>query len=59
MTTDFRRVLSEVLIRRLGNPRLGQIFPGYSNYTPMAVVQGNDLVPDYTTAPGQGGILLK
>ncbi len=59
VTTDFRRVLSEVLIRRLGNPRLGQIFPGFSNYTPMAVVQGDNLVPDYTTAPGQGGIVLK
>ena len=60
VTTDFRRVLSEILIRRLGNPRLGQIFPGYSNYTPLGVVQGDDLLPDYSTAPGQGGgILLK
>ena len=55
VTTDFRRVLSEILIRRLG-----QIFPGYSNYTPMGLVQGDDLTPDYSTAPGQGGgILLK
>ena len=59
VTTDFRRVLSEILIRRLGNPSLGQIFPGYSNYAPMGVVQGDDLVPDYSTAPGQGGVLLK
>ncbi len=60
VTTDFRRVLSEILIRRLGNPRLGQVFPGYSNYTPMGVVQGVDLLPDYSTTPGQGGgILLK
>ena len=54
VTTDFRRVLSEILIRRLGNPRLGQIFPGYGNYTPMGLVQGDDLPPDYSTAPGQG-----
>ncbi len=60
VTTDYRRVLSEILIRRLGNPRLGRIFPGYGNYTPMGVVQGDDLLPDYSTAPSQGGgILLK
>jgi hypothetical protein len=28
VTTDFRRVLSEILIRRLGNPNLGFVFPG-------------------------------
>lgn len=45
VTTDFRRVLSEILIRRLGNPNLGQIFPGYSGYSPLGVVQGTDLAP--------------
>ena len=29
ITTDYRRVLSEILIRRLGNAQLGTIFPGY------------------------------
>jgi len=47
VTTDFRRVLSEVLIRRLGNPRLGDVFPGYSGYEPLGVVEGKDRVPDY------------
>jgi len=46
-TTDYRRVLSEILIRRLENPYLGQIFPGYSGYSPMGVVQGADLPPNY------------
>lgn len=47
VTTDFRRVLSEVLIRRLENPYLGQIFPGYTGYSPMGVCQGADLPPVY------------
>lgn len=49
VTTDYRRVLSEILIRRLGNNRLGQIFPSYSTYAPLGVVSGVDLAPDYST----------
>lgn len=48
VTTDYRRVLSEMLIRRAGNNRLGQIFPGYANYSPMGIFAGSDLTPDYT-----------
>ncbi len=47
VTTDYRQVLSEILIRRLGNPNLGVIFPGYSDYSPLGVVQGPDLDPVY------------
>ncbi len=47
VTTDFRRVLSEVLIRRMCNPNLGEIFPGYSDYAPLGIVQGPDLPPNY------------
>ncbi|MEM7482697.1 MAG: DUF1501 domain-containing protein [Acidobacteriota bacterium] len=43
VTTDYRRVLSEILIRRMCNPSIGQIFPGYSGYSPLGVVQGPDL----------------
>ena len=46
-TTDYRRVLSEVLIRRMGNPYLGEVFPSYTAYTPLGVVQGADLEPVY------------
>jgi uncharacterized protein (DUF1501 family) len=46
VTTDFRRILSEILIRRMGNPYLGYVFPGYTDYTPLGVVQGADLEPD-------------
>lgn len=47
ITTDYRRVLSEILIRRMGNPHLGHIFPGYENYQPMNLVAGADLTPNY------------
>jgi uncharacterized protein (DUF1501 family) len=47
ITTDYRQVLSEILIRRLGNPRLGVIFPGYTNYSPLGILQGTDLAPNY------------
>ncbi len=46
--TDFRRVLSEILIRRMGNNNLGIIFPGYSNYEPIGIVSGTDLPPNYS-----------
>jgi len=46
-TNDFRRILSEVLIRRLGNNQLGTIFPFYYNYQPLGVVNGADQLPDY------------
>ena len=45
VTTDYRRVLSEIVIRRLGNNRLDQVFPGYNNYAPLGVVKGLDLPP--------------
>lgn len=35
VTTDFRRVLSEIITRRLGNPHIDQIFPTYSGYSPL------------------------
>lgn len=45
VTTDYRRVLSEILIRRMGNPNLGEVFPGYTDYAPLGVVNGVDLTP--------------
>jgi uncharacterized protein (DUF1501 family) len=35
ITTDFRRVLSEIITRRLGNPNISQVFPDYSGFTPL------------------------
>ncbi len=47
VTTDYRRVLSEILIRRLGNNQLGLVFPGYTGYSPLGIVNGTDLPPIY------------
>lgn len=43
VTTDYRRVLTEILVRRLCNPNIGAIFPGYSGYSPLGIVTGPDL----------------
>lgn len=45
--TDYRQVFSELMIRRMGNNQLGTVFPGYSNYAPLGIVQGQDLAPNY------------
>ena len=45
VTTDFRRVFSEVMIRRMGNNRLSSVFPGYSGYSPLGILQGTDSAP--------------
>jgi uncharacterized protein (DUF1501 family) len=43
VTTDFRRVLAEILVRRMGNNQLGYVFPGYDGYQPLGIVDGADL----------------
>lgn len=45
VTTDYRRVVSEIMIRRMGNSNLSTIFPGYTGYAPFGIVQGSDLAP--------------
>jgi uncharacterized protein (DUF1501 family) len=42
ITTDFRTVLSEIIVRRFGNNRLGAVFPGLQTYNPLGIVQGSD-----------------
>jgi uncharacterized protein (DUF1501 family) len=42
-TTEYRDVLGEILVRRLGNPRVDLVFPGYAGYSPLGVVTGQDL----------------
>jgi uncharacterized protein (DUF1501 family) len=39
VTTDYRQVLSEALIERLGNANIGYVFPGYSGYAPLGIFQ--------------------
>jgi uncharacterized protein (DUF1501 family) len=44
VTTDYRRVLSDIVVRRFANPYLSQVFPGYAGYVPLGVVEGADLI---------------
>jgi uncharacterized protein (DUF1501 family) len=39
VTTDHRRVLSEILVKRMGNANLSTVFPGYSGYAPLGIVR--------------------
>ncbi len=50
VTTDYRRVFSEIMIRRMANPSLSTVFPGYSGYAPLGIVQGADLAPQMAAA---------
>ncbi|MEM8860410.1 MAG: DUF1501 domain-containing protein [Chloroflexota bacterium] len=47
VTTDYRQVLSEILIRRFENNNLGTIFPDYTGYAPLDLVLGHDIDPNY------------
>lgn len=60
VTTDYRQVLSEILIRRMCNPAIDVVFPGYTGYQPLGIVEGNEQEPPLfgdgfspaTSAPG-------
>ena len=54
VTTDYRRVFSEIMIRRMANPSLNTIFPGYTGYSPLGIVQGTDLAPQMAAAVAMG-----
>jgi uncharacterized protein (DUF1501 family) len=41
VTTDYRRVLSEILVRRMGHADMGAVFPQFG-YAPLGLVQGSD-----------------
>ena len=40
ITTDYRDVLGEVVEKRLKNPKLNEIFPNYTDWKNIGVVQG-------------------
>ena len=46
-TVDYRDVVSEVLMKRMHNRFLGYIFPGYTAYTELGIVNGKNLSPVY------------
>ena len=47
VTVDYRDVVSEILMKRMQNRFLGYIFPSYSGYTPLGIVNGAELNPVY------------
>lgn len=62
VTTDFRRVFWEILDKRMGLATIGDVFPGYSGYSPLGIVgtgavaagqAARALPPDITTASPQ------
>lgn len=54
ITTDYRQVLGEVIMRRLQNPRLLDVFPKMPGYTPLGLAQGTDLAIPAPSAPTPG-----
>lgn len=42
VTTDYRRVLAEIVMRRGLNPNLSAVFPNLGTYQPLNIVQGTD-----------------
>ena len=51
VTTDYRTVLCELLMRRHGNARIGTVFPTLTEYAPLGVVRGPDAVPNFEFSP--------
>jgi uncharacterized protein (DUF1501 family) len=47
VTVDYRDVVSEVILKRMGNPFVGHIFPGYTDYTELGVINGQNITPIY------------
>lgn len=51
VTTDYRQVLSEIIDKRLENPNLDVIFPGYTGYSPLGILQRNMIPTDWVYLP--------
>lgn len=52
VTTDYRRVFSEILMRRMRNNQLSTIFPGYTYGGNMGIVTGTSMTPATTALVG-------
>jgi len=52
VTTDYRRVLTEILMRRMRNNAISQVFPGYTGHQALGLVQGTDM----TLLGADGGV---
>lgn len=63
ITTDYRKVLGEAVVRVLGNNKLGTVFPGisedvYSTATALNIFEGSDPEIDYTSSQYQAFLPL-
>jgi uncharacterized protein (DUF1501 family) len=39
VTTDYRQVLGEILVKRLSNPKVSEVFPGFADFAPLGLIQ--------------------
>jgi uncharacterized protein (DUF1501 family) len=51
VTTDYRNVLSEILVKRLGNPYIDQVFPGFTDYQPLGLLRNNPALTERVYLP--------
>lgn len=49
VTTDYRTVLAELLVRRTGNTKLAAAFPGLKSYQPLGIFRGEDKKTDLSS----------
>jgi uncharacterized protein (DUF1501 family) len=49
ISTDYRQVLGDILTRRMGNANIESVFPGYTGYTPLDIVQTGSAAPPPAT----------
>ena len=52
VTTDYRTVLSEILVKRAGNPNIGTVFPNFNYPGALGVVRDSGEAPPPTITPG-------
>lgn len=53
VTTDYRTVLTEIILKRLSNPKIGYIFPGFKDYKPLGFLNGANTIVDYSNLKGK------
>lgn len=51
VTTDYRNVLSELLVERLGNNNIDTVFPGFTGYQAMGLFGSETFPPAATATP--------
>jgi uncharacterized protein (DUF1501 family) len=51
VTTDYRAILSEIVERGLGNPNISTVFPGFTSYTPLGLINLYAPVPAPVPTP--------